>query len=131
MRSLTPKRQAIPKMLSPIDLKFPFPDGIPGAALKYAGSKILAHQATRDWLKANKPSYLLNTLHASFVLGNDLNQKNAEALSGINRLFWGSLFSEQPLFANAWVHVLDVAATHIKVIKTDTVQGARIRPLQP
>ncbi|KAF7547848.1 hypothetical protein G7046_g8875 [Stylonectria norvegica] len=119
------------KELAAVKIDTPFPDGMAGTGMRYAGSKILAHQATKDWIKKNQPHFILNTLHATFVLGKDLNQKNAEGLTGINNLFWLSLFSEKPLIPGAWVHVEDVADAHIEAIETDTGRGQGFVLSQP
>ncbi|KNG81925.1 dihydroflavonal-4-reductase [Aspergillus nomiae NRRL 13137] len=107
----------------PVDLEAAFPDGFLGHALKYSASKILAHQATRDFLKKNHPHYTLVTFHPTFVLGPSLVQNTAEEISGMNALFWSSLQLEKPRIANAWVHVRDVADAHIKALEADVRTG--------
>src|ERR1700712_910846 len=94
-----------------------FPEGVTGHGVKYSASKVLAHQATRDFLAQNNPQYTLITLHPTFVLGKSLVQETAGDIDGINALFWLSLFSEKPHIPTAWVHVLDVAEAHIKVLE--------------
>ncbi|TPR04887.1 Alpha/beta hydrolase family protein [Aspergillus niger] len=85
----------------PVDMNMSFPDDFSGHALKYAASKVLAHQATR-------PSMI---------------QKTPEEISGMNALFWLSVTSGQTRIANAWVHVYDVADAHIKVLEKDIQSG--------
>ncbi|KAL2214859.1 dihydroflavonal-4-reductase [Thermoascus aurantiacus ATCC 26904] len=107
----------------PINLDMAFPDGFIGHGLKYSASKILAHQATREFLKKNRPNYILITFHPTFVLGESLVQQSAEDIDGINALFWQSLFSEKPRISTAWVHVQDVADAHVKALEVPVESG--------
>ncbi|KAJ5623031.1 NAD(P)-binding protein [Penicillium lividum] len=107
----------------PVDPSMSFPEGFGGHGLKYAASKILAHQATRDFLRDEKPHYKVLTLHPVFVLGDDMLQTTAEGLAGMNKFFWQSFFSEKPHIGNAWVHVRDVADAHVKALETDAESG--------
>jgi nucleoside-diphosphate-sugar epimerase len=86
-----------------------FPSGLDGHALKYQASKILAHQATLQFIQQQEPHFTLVTLHPTFVLGPSLIQKSAEDISGVNYMFMGSLMSKKPLFPSAIVDVRDVA----------------------
>ncbi|KAJ5614607.1 dihydroflavonal-4-reductase [Penicillium herquei] len=108
---------------NPVDLDAAFPEGFAGHALKYSASKIKAHEATRDFLVNNTPHYNLITFHPVFVLGDSMIQQGVEDPSGMNGLFWMSMFSEKPQMANAWVHVLDVADAHVKALETDIETG--------
>lgn len=85
--------------------------------MKYSASKILAHQATRDFLQREKPKYKLVTFHPSFVLGDSLIQKTAGDIDGMNAMFWQSLSSPQPMIPSAFVHVRDVAEAHLKALE--------------
>ncbi|KAJ5166299.1 dihydroflavonal-4-reductase [Penicillium canariense] len=107
----------------PVDLSMDFPEGFVGEVLKYSASKILAHQATRDFLAANSPHYSVITLHPVFVLGDSMIQQTASELDSINGLFWKSLFTEKPQLSSTWVHVRDVADAHVKVLETDVKSG--------
>ncbi|PQE07497.1 hypothetical protein CJF30_00007249 [Rutstroemia sp. NJR-2017a BBW] len=107
----------------PIEHEMAFPEGFAGHGVKYAASKILAHQATRNFLKRFQPHYTLITFHPTFVLGDSLIQENAMDLGGMNALFWSSLFSEKPILKNAWVHVRDVAMAHIKALSVPIETG--------
>jgi len=101
-----------------------FPEGFSGHGMKYAASKILAHQATRDFLGKNNPHYNLTTFHPTFVLGYSLIQKTPESIDGINGLFWKSLFSKKPMVPQGgWVHVLDIADAHVKSLEASTESG--------
>ncbi|PWY83855.1 NAD(P)-binding protein [Aspergillus sclerotioniger CBS 115572] len=107
----------------PVDISMQFPEGFAGHALKYAASKVLAHQATRSFLKDNQPHYTLINFHPTFVLGHSLIQKTAEQISGMNALFWLSVKSGKTRISNAWVHVSDVADAHVKALGTDIKSG--------
>ena len=107
----------------PVDVSMAFPEGFAGHALKYAASKILAHQATRSFLKENRPDYTLITLHPTFVLGHSMIQMTPEEISGMNALFWQSVKSGKTRISNAWVHVSDVADARVKTLETDIENG--------
>ncbi|KUJ17794.1 NAD(P)-binding protein [Mollisia scopiformis] len=94
---------------NPVDLNMEFPSGLDGHGLKYQASKILAHQATLQFIQQQKPHFTLTTLHPTFVLGPSLVQKSAEELSGVNMMFMRSLMFKKPLFPVAIVDVRDVA----------------------
>lgn len=106
----------------PINLDMPYPEGPASHALKYSASKILAHQATRDFLKSNNPHYTLITFHPSLVIGHSLIQDSGD-IKGSNAMVWQSLFSKKPTAPAAWVHVQDVADAHIKAIETSIESG--------
>ncbi|KAJ5761860.1 uncharacterized protein N7511_005242 [Penicillium nucicola] len=107
----------------PIELDMSFPEGFMGEGVKYSASKVLAHQATRDFLKQFKPQYTLLTFHPTFVLGDSLIQESAKDIDGMNAFFWSSLFSEKPGLKNAWVHVRDVAEAHVKALRVSIETG--------
>lgn len=93
-----------------------FPDGLAGHGLKYQASKILAHQASKNWVKEHQPHFSLITLHPTFVVGPSLIQTSAEDADAINSWLWASLHSEKPLLSTLWVDVRDVADAHIKAL---------------
>ncbi|KAF2658602.1 NAD(P)-binding protein [Lophiostoma macrostomum CBS 122681] len=109
----------------PVDFDTEFPPGLLGQIVRYAASKIVAHQATRDFVKDHKPGYALVTLHPVYVMGHDLtlDKAQSQSLGGINGLFWASLFSEQPLLGTACVHVQDVAEAQVRAIQSDVGDG--------
>lgn len=84
---------------------------------QYHASKLASYTATLNFIASNKPRFSTVTLHPVFVFGQSLLQKSADQLSGTNALLFGSLYSEEPLFAPyRGVHVLDVAEAHIKAL---------------
>ncbi|KAI0397831.1 NAD(P)-binding protein [Xylariaceae sp. FL0594] len=98
----------------PVDLDAAFPAGPAGEMAKYHASKILAHQAYRDWVVRNKPSFLTLSFHPVFVIGRDLlllqkSSTAAQELTGVNALFWQSLTSETAVVYSSFVDVADVA----------------------
>ncbi|CZT19578.1 related to flavonol reductase/cinnamoyl-CoA reductase [Ramularia collo-cygni] len=101
----------------PVDLGQVFPSGSAGYGMKYSASKILAHQATRDFLSRSKPNFKLVTFHPAFVLGDSLIQKHAKDIDGMNAMFWKSLSASQPMIPSAFVHVRDVAEAHVKALE--------------
>ncbi|KAE8354580.1 hypothetical protein BDV28DRAFT_146949 [Aspergillus coremiiformis] len=107
----------------PVDTNMTMPEGSAGHWLKYASSKILAHQATRAFLQNNKPHYALITFHPAFVLGDSMIQKTAQDIDAINGFFWESLESRKPNIPTAWVHVRDVADAHVKALETEIESG--------
>ncbi|KAJ5031362.1 hypothetical protein J3E73DRAFT_396229, partial [Bipolaris maydis] len=50
----------------PVDFDAEFAPGLMGQVVKYSASKIVAHQATRDFVKEKKPNYTLITTHTNF-----------------------------------------------------------------
>ncbi|KAB8233364.1 uncharacterized protein BDW43DRAFT_311088 [Aspergillus alliaceus] len=115
----------------PVDTSMDFPEGFTGLAMKYSASKILAHEATRTFLKNKKPHYTLITFHPTFVLGDSLVQKTAHDIGGMNALFWNSIESEKPKIANVWVHVRDVAHAHAKALETNIENGTEFLLSRP
>jgi hypothetical protein len=81
-----------------------------GQVVRYSASKIVAHQATRNFVKERKPYYTLITLHPTYVMGHDITQDTAQGLGGINSLLWKSLAS-------------DVADAHVKAIQVNVEHG--------
>ncbi|RAH42214.1 uncharacterized protein BO95DRAFT_504683 [Aspergillus brunneoviolaceus CBS 621.78] len=58
----------------PIERDMEFSEWFAGHGVKYSASKILAHQATRNFLTDFQPHYTLITFHPTFVLGDSLVQ---------------------------------------------------------
>lgn len=94
--------------------------------MKYHVSKILAHRATLEWARINKPSFGLVTLHPSFVFGRNLTQTSAEGLDGTNSMLWGALHSPKPFFPLSAVDVEDVALAHLKALEVETGAGEEV-----
>jgi nucleoside-diphosphate-sugar epimerase len=94
-----------------------FPAGFEGYGLKYQASKILAHKASSEFVKTQKPHFTLITLHPTFVLGPSLVQKSADDITGVVMMFMNSLPSSKPLFPSTIVDVRDVADATLATIK--------------
>ncbi|KAK4498751.1 hypothetical protein PRZ48_009261 [Zasmidium cellare] len=90
-----------------VDITRKFPDGFAGHGMKYGASKILAQQATRDFVAREKPHFKLITLI----------QRTFKDLDGMNAQLWQSLQSEEPLVPSAFVHVRDVAQAHVAALR--------------
>ncbi|KAF2164201.1 hypothetical protein M409DRAFT_25544 [Zasmidium cellare ATCC 36951] len=100
-----------------VDITRKFPAGFPGHGMKYGASKILAQQATRDFVAKERPLFKLITFHPTFVLGDSLIQRTFKELDGMNAQLWNSLPSEEPLIPSAFVHVRDVAQAHVAALR--------------
>ncbi|KAB2102290.1 hypothetical protein AG0111_0g9444 [Alternaria gaisen] len=84
---------------------------------QYQASKLASYTATLDFVASKKPRFSVVTLHPVFVFGPSLLQTTADELSGTNAMLFGSLYSEEPLFAPfRGVHVLDVADAHVRAL---------------
>jgi nucleoside-diphosphate-sugar epimerase len=92
----------------------------------YVVSKILAHQASLDWVEENKPGFTLATVHPTFVLGPSLIRKTPTDIDGINAWFWQSLKQLAPTFPAVIVDVRDVADLCIKAAKEDVPNGTEL-----
>ncbi|KAI3321858.1 NAD(P)-binding protein [Xylariaceae sp. AK1471] len=99
-----------------VDLDKTFPDGFPGRFEKYHASKILAHQAYRDWIQQHQPRFVTVSLHPTYVIGPDLIQEKGEEIRGVNSLFWSTLHSEKPSIPATFVDVRDVAVAFIRAM---------------
>ncbi|OCK78397.1 3-beta hydroxysteroid dehydrogenase/isomerase family protein [Lepidopterella palustris CBS 459.81] len=83
----------------------------------YAGSKILADQATTKFMKTKTPKFSLVTIHPSFIYGRNLLQSSFSELSGTNGYLWRALQDHKPTHSNLSIHVLDVASAHLLALK--------------
>lgn len=89
----------------------------------YVASKIVAHQASLDWVTEQKPAFQLITVHPTFVLGHSLIRKTATDLDGINAWFWQSLQQPAPVFPAVIVDVRDVAELCLKAAAVEVRPG--------
>ena len=89
----------------------------------YQTSKILAHQASRDWIVEHKPQFDVITVHPVFVIGPSLIQNSAVEIDGINAWLWNSLKNEQAGFPSVLVDVRDVADITIRAAKASIPSG--------
>lgn len=85
--------------------------------MKYSASKILAHQATRDFITQQKPRFKVISFHPVFVIGDSLIQNSFPQLDGMNARLWQSLSQPEPLIPSAFVHVRDCAEAHVKALQ--------------
>ncbi|KAM3420076.1 hypothetical protein BST61_g3381 [Cercospora zeina] len=101
----------------PVDVDMQFPGGFAGHGLRYSASKILAHQATRDFVEKQKPHYKLVTFHPVLVIGESLVQKSFEQLDGMNQVLWGTLHGPKPIMPSTFVDVKQCAEAHVKALQ--------------
>ncbi|KAJ5982888.1 dihydroflavonal-4-reductase [Penicillium waksmanii] len=97
-----------------VNLSMTVPEGFPGHAVMYSVSKILAHQATRGFVKNQAPHFKVITFHPTFVKGKSIIWETAEDKAVLNA------------FGNVWVHVLNVAAAHVRILEKDIESGTEI-----
>lgn len=84
---------------------------------QYQASKVASYTATLDHVEHKKPNNSVVTLHPVFVFGHNILQKTADELGGTNGMLFGSLYSEEPMFADFHgVNILDVANAHVKAL---------------
>jgi nucleoside-diphosphate-sugar epimerase len=97
----------------------------------YRISKVMAHQATRDFLKREKPAYKLLTTHPVFVIGESKIQSSAEQIDSINKLLWMIIQDGGPYASSVFVDVKDCAAAHIKAIDCSAPSGTEFNHSNP
>ncbi|KAF2421473.1 NAD(P)-binding protein [Tothia fuscella] len=99
-----------------VDLDMSFPEGMDGHLMKYQASKILAHEASKEFVQHYHPDFSLVTLHPTFVLGPSLLQKSRKDVSGANQLLLQSLKDDKPIFPSTCCDVRDVAQATLATI---------------
>ncbi|KAF4342855.1 NAD dependent epimerase dehydratase [Fusarium beomiforme] len=98
---------------------------------QYQGSKILAHQATRDWVQSNKPSFSVATFHPSFVIGPSVLQKKKSEAAPLNDTFYKTIKSGDISIPPYFADVRDVSRAFITAIKEDVPDGQEIIVMGP
>ncbi|KAH6691828.1 hypothetical protein BKA61DRAFT_564874 [Leptodontidium sp. MPI-SDFR-AT-0119] len=93
----------------------------------YAASKLIANNASWEFVEKEKPGFELFTIHPSLVYGHNLIQQSAKELEGSsNGLLFGSImssaFKDAVLFS---VYVGDVADAHIKCLDDSVTKGTK------
>ncbi|KAG9855005.1 NAD(P)-binding protein, partial [Aureobasidium melanogenum] len=109
-----------------VDLDIEIQDGHVGQQTMYRISKVLAHQAARDFLAREKPSYKLFTTHPTLVIGESRVQSSAEQVDFVNGILWSIIQTGSPNPAplpSVWVDVKDVAAVHLRSIDCNAPSG--------
>ncbi|KAI5202570.1 NAD(P)-binding protein [Aureobasidium subglaciale] len=89
----------------------------------YRISKVLAHQATRDFLERERPAYKLVTTHPTLVIGESRIQSSAESIDLVNSMLWQTIQHGNPALPSLWVDVKDVAAIHVGAINSSAPSG--------
>jgi nucleoside-diphosphate-sugar epimerase len=99
------------------------PESEEGQSTMYRVSKVMAHQATRDFLKREKPAYKLLTTHPVFVVGESKIQSSAKQVDAVNSMLWSSIQHGNPFASPVFVDVKDSAAAHVKAIDCSAPSG--------
>ncbi|CAK7563010.1 MAG: hypothetical protein SEPTF4163_000867 [Sporothrix epigloea] len=109
-----------------VDIHAPLPPPPATEAYKYHVSKILAHRATLDWVKAEteRGSTIpeIVTVHPFYVIGHDRTQSGPGEAHGVNRFYLGSLMGPTPYVSSALVDVRDVATVHVGAIAATNLE---------
>jgi len=105
------------------DLNISDPYSQDGQGLMYRISKVLAHQATRDFLEREKPAFKLLTTHPVFVIGHSRIQTSTEQVDLVNNMLWSTIQYGNPETPSLWVDVQDCAAAHVKAIECSAPSG--------
>lgn len=98
---------------------------------QYQGSKILAHQATREWVKENKPTFSVITFHPSFVIGPSVLQKKRSEAAPINDAFFETIVSGNVTIPPLFADIRDVSQAFITAINGDVPDGQEIIIISP
>jgi nucleoside-diphosphate-sugar epimerase len=93
----------------------------------YSASKLLANQASWEFIEKEKPGFALVTIHPSLVYGHNLIQQSVKELEGsTNGLFFSSIMngpaSDGALLS---VYVGDVADAHVLALKPEIKSGSK------
>jgi nucleoside-diphosphate-sugar epimerase len=89
----------------------------------YRVSKVMAHQATREFLEREKPAYKLFTTHPVFVIGESRIQSSAGQIDAVNSMLWSSIQHGNPFASPVFVDVKDCAAAHVRAIDCSAPSG--------
>ncbi|KAK0666517.1 hypothetical protein QBC41DRAFT_280607 [Cercophora samala] len=111
-----------------VDAEMPFPPGPAGYGAKYSASKILAHRATIEWMRAREPQFSLVTLHPTFVLGRDLTQRTSKP-NGINAFLMTTLTNPpegKPVVPASMVDVRDVSLAVLHGLDVELARGGLV-----
>lgn len=90
----------------------------------YRASKLLANNASWDFIRNKKANFSLITLHPAFVFGHNLLQ-TTERIDGSNRLLFGTIMTGKPLGNITAVHIKDVAEAHVKALDSAVLGGSK------
>lgn len=91
----------------------------------YRASKLLANNASWEFIRKKNPNFSLVTLHPAFVFGHNLVQTTAEKIDGSNGLLFGTIMTGKPLGTITAVHIQDVAEAHVKALDGAVPDGSK------
>ncbi|KAF9762311.1 hypothetical protein IL306_003458 [Fusarium sp. DS 682] len=106
-------------------------DGTAQQTTAVKGSKILAHQATRDWVQTNKPTFSVVTFHPSFVIGPSVLQKKRSEAAPLNDTFYNIIESGNVTLYPYFADVRDVSRAFITAIRANVPNGQEIIIMGP
>lgn len=101
------------------------------ASLGYRGSKTFAERAAWDFVKNEKPNFVLSTVNPSFVFGpqafeSEVREKLNETNQFINSLLSLKSTDKAPVFGWTFIDARDVAKAHVLSLQTPEIEGQRI-----
>ncbi|KAH6718953.1 hypothetical protein DL95DRAFT_385367 [Leptodontidium sp. 2 PMI_412] len=93
----------------------------------YGASKLLANQASWDFMENEKPGFALVSIHPSLVYGKNIVQQSAKEIEGsTNGLLFSSIMNGPTSdFALLAVYVGDVAQAHVLALKPEIKSGSK------
>ncbi|KAH6994640.1 hypothetical protein EDB82DRAFT_556923 [Fusarium venenatum] len=106
-----------------VDANMDVPDGPAGNAVMYQGSKILAHEKTREWVLENSPTFSLFTFHPTFVVGPSIFQERFEQIDSINKFFFDTVRTGNIIIPPLFVDVRDVADAFVGALVATIPDG--------
>lgn len=97
----------------------------------YKGSKTFAEKAAWDFVKNEKPNFVLSTVNPAFVFGPQAFDESAKGTLNLSAEAIGSLLklnpeSEIPTFASHFIDVRDVAMAHLVAFEKDDAKNERL-----
>ncbi|OBS26006.1 hypothetical protein FPOA_06537 [Fusarium poae] len=106
-----------------VDAEMNVPAGPAGNAVMYQGSKILAHEKTKEWVLENIPAFSLYTFHPTFVIGPSIFQQRVEQIDSINKFFLDTVRTGNIIIPPLFVDVRDVADAFVKALAASIPVG--------
>ncbi|KAL3602893.1 hypothetical protein FPOAC2_07209 [Fusarium poae] len=106
-----------------VNVEMDVPAGPAGNAVMYQGSKILAHERTKEWVLENSPTFSLFTFHPTFVVGPSIFQEKVEQIDSINKFFLDTVRTGNIVIPPLFVDVRDVADAFVKALAADVPDG--------
>ncbi|CAH2352798.1 putative NADPH-dependent methylglyoxal reductase Grp2p [[Candida] railenensis] len=101
------------------------------ASRGYRGSKTFAERAAWDFVKKEKPNFVLSTVNPTFVFGpqafeSEVKEKLNETNQIINSLLSLKATDKAPVFGWTFIDVRDVAKAHVLSLQNPEIENQRI-----